>query len=123
MFLRLMDKILNTIKKFIPRKLFRVFQPVYHFLMSLFSAVVYKFPSEELIVIGITGTTGKTTSVYMIAKMLESAGYKTGFTSTAIFNDGRNEWLNDEKMNMVGRFFTQKILRQMVKNGCRCAII
>ncbi|OGF25176.1 hypothetical protein A2303_02420 [Candidatus Falkowbacteria bacterium RIFOXYB2_FULL_47_14] len=118
-----MEKILQIIKRFIPTKIFKTFQPGYHFFLSWFSAAVYGYPSEELIVIGITGTTGKTTSVYMIAKALESAGYKTGFTSTAIFNDGRNEWLNDKKMTMVGRFFTQKILRQMVKNGCRCAII
>src|SRR3989339_507008 len=55
--------------------------------------------------------------------MLGKAGYKTGFTSTAMFSDGNKEWLNDKKMTMVGRFFTQKILRTMVRNGCRFAII
>lgn len=118
-----MDKILNTIKKFIPLKLFKLLQPAYHFFLSWLAAAVYGHPSEELVVIGITGTTGKTTSVYLIAKMLESAGYKTGFTSTAVFSDGNKEWLNDKKMTMVGRFFTQRILRQMVKNNCRFAII
>jgi UDP-N-acetylmuramoyl-L-alanyl-D-glutamate--2,6-diaminopimelate ligase len=74
-------------------------------------------------VIGITGTTGKTTSVYLIAKMLAAAGYKVGFTSTAVFNNGIKEWLNDKKMTMVGRLFTQKLLRQMVTNGCQYAIV
>ena len=53
----------------------------------------------------------------MILKMLESAGFKVGLTSTAIFNDGKNEWMNDKKMTMVGRFFTQKMLRNMLRNN------
>ena len=118
-----MDKILNKIKKLIPRKLFRALQPAYHFLLSFFAALVYRWPSEELIIIGVTGSTGKTTVVYMIAKMLEQAGYKVGYTSTAMFNDGNKEWLNDKKMTMVGRLFLQKMLRQMVKNGCHYAIV
>ncbi|MFH1744750.1 MAG: UDP-N-acetylmuramyl-tripeptide synthetase [bacterium] len=118
-----MEKILYIIKKIIPTKLFRVLQPVYHFLLSFVAAAIYGFPSEDLIVIGVTGTTGKTTSVFLIAKMLKSAGYKVGLTSTAMFNDGRREWLNDKKITMPGRFFTQKILREMVKNGCQYAVI
>ncbi len=73
--------------------------------------------------IGVTGTTGKTTSTYLIAKTLEAAGFKTGFTSTAMFNDGEKEWMNDKKMTMLGRFFTQRMLKRMVANGCHCAVV
>lgn len=118
-----MEKFLHIIKGFIPVKLFNALQPIYHWLLALVAAVRYGCPSNKLIVIGVTGTTGKTTSVYLIAKMLNSAGYKTGFTSTAIFNDGEKEWLNDKKMTMAGRFFTQKMLKKMVKNKCQYAIV
>jgi UDP-N-acetylmuramoyl-L-alanyl-D-glutamate--2,6-diaminopimelate ligase len=118
-----MDKFLYKIKKLIPTKIFKKIQPIYHFFLSWFSALVYGRPSNEIIVIGVTGTTGKTTSVYLIAKTLENAGYKVGYTSTAMFNNGQREWLNDKKMTMIGRFFTQRILRQMVKNGCHYAIV
>lgn len=118
-----MDKLLAKIKKIIPTKLFRYLQPVYHFLLSWLSAVVFGRPSEKLIVIGITGTTGKTTSVYLTAKILEEAGFKVGYTSTTLFGNGEKEWLNDKKMTMVGRFFTQKMLRDMVKNGCQYAVV
>ncbi len=118
-----MDKFLHIIKKYIPVKLFKRLQPAYHFLLSALAAIWYGGPSNKLIVIGITGTTGKTTSIYLIAKMLASAGFKAGFTSTAGFNDGQNEWLNDKKMTMAGRFYTQKIIKRMVKNKCQYAII
>jgi len=118
-----MEKLLYAIKKYIPKKLFKKLQPVYHFCLSALAALWYGWPSNKLIVIGVTGTTGKTTSVYLIAKTLESAGYKVGFTSTAIFNDGQREWFNDKKMSMLGRFFTQKMIKQMIKNGCQYAVI
>ncbi len=118
-----MDKLLFLIKKLIPRKLFKLLQPIYHFLLSYAAAMLYGFPSNNLIVVGVTGTTGKTTSVYLIAKMLEESGLKTGFTSTAMFNDGKREWLNEKKMTMIGRLFTQRVLRKMVKNKCQIAIV
>ncbi len=118
-----MDKLLVKIKKIIPKKLFKALQPVYHYFLSWLAAVVYARPSERLIVIGVTGTTGKTTCVYLIAKTLEGAGYKVGYTSTAMFGDGKKEWLNDKKMTMVGRLYTQTLLRKMLRNGCQYAIV
>lgn len=113
----------GLIKKLIPTKIFTFLQPPYHFLMAGMAALVSRFPSRNLIVVGVTGTAGKTSTVYLIAKMLKEAGYKTGFTSTAIISDGEGEWLNDKKMTMPGRFYIQKILRRMVKNGCTYAVV
>ncbi len=114
---------LSFVKKLIPKKLFKALSPVYHFLLSFLAALIYGFPSRNLIVIGVTGTAGKTSSSYLIAKMLSGAGYKTGLTSTAVFSDGDREWLNDKKMTMPGRFFIQKLLKKMKTNGCSYAIV
>ncbi len=114
---------MSILKKLIPRKLFKKLQPAYHYIIAALAAAWYRYPSRHLIIIGVTGTTGKTSSVYFIAKLLESAGYNVGYTSTAMFDDGKREWLNDKKMTMPGRFFVQKILRRMVKNRCQYAII
>ncbi len=114
---------LNKIKKLIPRKLFRTLQPIYHFILSFAAVMFYGSPSDRLVVIGVTGTTGKTSTVYLLARALRAMGYKVGYTSTAMFSDGNKEWLNDKKMTMVGRFFTQRMIRAMVKNGCEFAII
>ncbi|MFA5154850.1 MAG: UDP-N-acetylmuramyl-tripeptide synthetase [Patescibacteria group bacterium] len=114
---------LERLKKFIPLRLFKLLQPPYHFLLAWLAALFYGFPSRKLAVIGVTGTAGKTSVVYLIARMLSEAGYKTGFTSTAALSDGQREWLNDKKMTMPGRFFIQKLLRDMVKNHCCYAVV
>ncbi|MDP3836532.1 MAG: UDP-N-acetylmuramyl-tripeptide synthetase [bacterium] len=114
---------LSKLKKLIPQKLFVWLQPIYHYLMGALAALCYGFPSRQLIVIGVTGTTGKTTSVYFLARLLSASGYKAGYTSTAQFDDGAREWLNDKKMTMPGRFFLQRSLRRMIKNGCRAVVV
>ena len=114
---------IEKLKKIIPKKLFTWLSPVYHFLLSLLAAVVYNFPSRKIIVIGVTGTAGKTSSSYMIYKMLQESGYRTGLTSTAVFANGDSERLNDKKMTMPGRFFIQRSLKEMVRNNCVYAVI
>jgi UDP-N-acetylmuramoyl-L-alanyl-D-glutamate--2,6-diaminopimelate ligase len=119
----MLDIILAIAKKFIPAKLFKALQPGYHFALGYLATLIYRNPSEKMIVVGVTGTTGKTTIVYLLAKILKSVGMKTGYLSTAFISDGEREILNDKKMTMLGRFWTQKMLRRMVKNKCKIAII
>ncbi len=96
---------------------------LYHFLLARFAAFVYRYPSEELIVIGVTGTNGKTTTSYLLAKALEASGQNVGCTTTALLKIGEREWINPTKMTMPGRFFLQRMMRQMVDAGCRYAVI
>jgi len=110
---------LNRIKQLIPRQAINA----YHYVLAQTAAVYYRQPSRQLIVIGVTGTNGKTTTVEMIAKVLAATGVKVGSTSTAMFQIGDQQWLNDQKMTMLGRFKLQKMLRQMVDAGCRYAVI
>jgi UDP-N-acetylmuramoyl-L-alanyl-D-glutamate--2,6-diaminopimelate ligase len=95
----------------------------YHRALSWLAAVWYGRPSERLIVIGVTGTNGKTTTSYLISKALEASGHPTGCMTTALFKIGDREWLNDTKMTMLGRFRLQRMLRDMVRAGCRYAVV
>lgn len=95
----------------------------YHKTLAILANLVYGRPSEKLIVIGVTGTNGKSTTVSLIAAILEGAGLKVGLTSTVNFKVADKEWLNDKKMTMLGRFALQKLLRSMVLAGCQYAII
>jgi len=109
----------NLIKKFIPRFLLGW----YHFLLALSGAFLYGFPSRKIIVIGVTGTDGKSTTVNLIAKVLEEAGYKTALMSSISFKIGEKELANKLKMTMPGRFVIQKFLSQASKEGCKYAVL
>ncbi len=109
----------DLIRKFIPKTVLNS----YHKKMALLANLIYGKPSEKLIVIGVTGTNGKTTTVNLISKILEEAGFKTGVASTAVFKIAEMEWLNDKKMTMLGRFALQRMIAKMVQAGCKYAII
>lgn len=106
-------------KKFIPKFIFSI----YHYLLALIGAVIYGFPSRRLIVIGITGTKGKSTTVVLTGKIFQETGYKVGWISSLTINLGKEEIMNPYHMTMPGRFFIQSALAKMVKNGCKYAII
>jgi len=110
---------LSSIKRFVPKPLLQA----YHWALSLLAAAWYAWPSKRMVVIGVTGTNGKTTVVNLIARILEEAGEKVGLTSTVNFRIAGEDVLNDMKMTMPGRFFLQKMLHRMAEAGCRFAVI
>lgn len=114
---------LSLIKKVIPKPVFQFFQPLYHYLLSFVGALIYRFPSKNLIVIGITGTKGKTTTTEFVNSIFEASGYKTAIASTLHFKIGESDRRNLFKMTMPGRFFIQKFLREAVDAGCNVAIL
>jgi UDP-N-acetylmuramoyl-L-alanyl-D-glutamate--2,6-diaminopimelate ligase len=107
------------IKKITPRFIL----DFYHLSLAIFAKIIYGNPSSKMTIVGVTGTKGKSSTCYFTSQILESAGKKVGMTSTTLFKVGSDEWLNDKKMTMLGRFQTQKLLSRMVKEGCEIAII
>lgn len=110
---------LHSIKQLVPTWM----TAPYHWALAWVSALVYGFPSSKLIVIGVTGTNGKSSTIQFIAQMLEHMGEKVGYTSTAGFYIAGREIENKLKMTMPGRFVLQRLLRDMVQAGCRYALV
>ncbi len=109
----------KLIKKILPKRVILG----YHRALSLIAPLVYGFPTKKIRVIGITGTTGKTTTANYLHAILNGAGHKTALATTANFCLGERCWLNAFKMTMLGRFKLQKFLQQAIKEKCRYAIV
>lgn len=54
----------------------------YHLGKAVLAAEKYHFPGKKMRVIAVTGTNGKTSTCFLIWKMLNHAGYKTGLMTT-----------------------------------------
>ena len=106
-------------RKFIPKFVFSI----YHYILALTGAVIYGFPSRKLIVIGVTGTNGKTTVVHLITEILEKSGQKVASLSSIRFKINDKEWKNMLKMTMPGRFKLQKFLKDAVKANCKYVVL
>ena len=94
----------------------------YHGVIAYTGAAFYGFPSQNMVVIGITGTKGKTTSANVMYSVL-STTFQTGLITTANIKIGSNERLNSWHMTMPGRFVIQKLLREMKDAGVTHVII
>lgn len=91
------------------------------YAMGKISSAFYGKPSEQMTVIGLTGTKGKTTTTYMIREMLERAGIKTGLVGTIEILDGANKIPaeNTTPESMV----LHKYMKDMVDNGCKAVVM
>ena len=94
-----------------------------HFLRSHIAAIRYDFPAKKMIIVGVTGTKGKTSTANFVWSVLNSGGYKTGLISTAIFRFGTDEEINPYHMTMPDAFIIQKNLKRMHERGIEIVVI
>lgn len=88
------------------------------------SAILHDHPSQKLTVIGVTGTKGKTTTVWLTYHLLKVGGYKAGLLSTLGYK------YDDESIKHFPEHLTtpeapqlQNILGEMLKKGCTHVVI
>lgn len=91
------------------------------YALALMSAAYFGYPAQELKVIGITGTKGKTTTTYMIKSILEGVGHKVGLIGTIEAIIG--EEVIPAKNTTPESFTIQKYFRKMVDAGCDAVVM
>jgi UDP-N-acetylmuramoyl-L-alanyl-D-glutamate--2,6-diaminopimelate ligase len=89
--------------------------------LAALSATLYDNPSEELTLVGITGTNGKTTTSYLLASIFEAAGVRCGRIGTVGYRIGAREF--EAARTTPEAPDLQRMLREMVTEGCGACVM
>ncbi len=119
----LINKVVRVLKKVVPEPVVSFFRPLYHRALALVMALSYGFPAKKLVVIGVTGTKGKSTVTEMLFSILRAAGYKTALISTIRFAIEDESEPNRYKMTLQGRGFAQAFMKKALEKGCTHLVI
>lgn len=89
--------------------------------MADVAACLYDYPGRDFDIVGVTGTNGKSTSVYLIKKILEAAGEKAGMVNSLVYDTGdekyKAERTTPESLDL------QRLLSQMRDAECTYGVI
>ena len=85
------------------------------------ASFVYDNPSEKLLMVGVTGTNGKTTTTYITRSILQASGMRVGLLGTIIESDGIND--KDADRTTPESAEIQRQLYSMVKNKCGACVM
>ena len=89
----------------------------YHLIQAFIAALYFNFPSRQLTVIGITGTDGKTTTVWMIYEILKNSGFKVSQISSLGALVGTSTFDTGFHTTTPSPWQIQKYLRKAVNLG------
>lgn len=83
--------------------------------------VYYQHPSRKLKVIGVTGTNGKTTTAFLVKKILENAGIPTGLIGTIRYEVGKR--VIPAMRTTPEALDVQDLMAQMLRAGCQACVM
>jgi len=95
---------------------------LYHYIWAWAGSIIYGHPSRKIILIGVTGTKGKSTTVELIGYFLKENGFKVATLGSAAKRIG-DQVFPGPKNTMPGRSQIQKFLKEAVAANCTHAVI
>ncbi|HEX5395067.1 MAG TPA: UDP-N-acetylmuramoyl-L-alanyl-D-glutamate--2,6-diaminopimelate ligase [Candidatus Saccharimonadales bacterium] len=113
----------SLVKAFIPKGLFRRIEPYGHLAEAFIYNLINGFPARRIKVIGVTGTNGKTSTSFLIHRMMSEAGYKTGLMTTVGWGTGKDVNPQIHHMTNVAIPELMQRLKQMKKAGTKWLVL
>lgn len=113
----------KIVKRMVPRGLFDAIAPMGHFAEAVVYNCKFGFPARGMKVIGVTGTNGKTTTSFVIHRMLTEAGYKTGLMTTVAWSIGDDIRPQTQHMTNVPIPLLMWRLKEMKKAGVEWLVL
>jgi UDP-N-acetylmuramoyl-L-alanyl-D-glutamate--2,6-diaminopimelate ligase len=85
------------------------------------AARFYGYPSDTLFTVGVTGTNGKTTAAYLIKHLYDQLAFPCGLIGTIEYIIGNHHF--EAARTTPDAITCQKLLKEMVKQGCTAAVM
>jgi len=112
--------LITKLRGLIPNKFVNT---LWHYPISLFSALWFGFPANSLTLIGITGTDGKTTTSYIVNHLLKESGYKTAMITSVLAEIEGESSDTGFHVTSPHPWKVQKYLAQAVRSGVTHAVL
>ncbi|HEY5549851.1 MAG TPA: UDP-N-acetylmuramoyl-L-alanyl-D-glutamate--2,6-diaminopimelate ligase [Candidatus Saccharimonadales bacterium] len=113
----------SIVKALIPKKLFRVIEPYGHLLEAILFNLLNGFPARGMKVIGVTGTNGKTSTCFLIQRMMVEAGLQTGLMTTVGWGVGKDINPQIHHMTNVAVPELMQRLKEIKKRGAEWLVL
>jgi UDP-N-acetylmuramoyl-L-alanyl-D-glutamate--2,6-diaminopimelate ligase len=116
-------KLKGVLRRIVPEKIWNLG----HLALAYTAAGIYGFPSRSMVVIGVTGTNGKSTTVEMLHSVLAEFGFRVAALTSLhehIMGVTRPRGMvGSLKNTMPGRFALQNFLRRAKRTGCQLVVL
>jgi UDP-N-acetylmuramoyl-L-alanyl-D-glutamate--2,6-diaminopimelate ligase len=89
--------------------------------LAILAANLHGNPSRGMLVVGVTGTSGKTTTTYLVESILSAAGRKVGLIGTVTFRFGGKAIPSTH--TTPGALELQGLLAEMRSQGCDAVVM
>lgn len=118
-----MASLRKIVKILIPTGLFKKIEPYGHLGEAILMNIRYGFPGKKLHIIGVTGTNGKTTTSFLIHRLLHESGVKAGLLTTVATGIGSDIVPQSEHITTAQAGVLQKKLREYARAGVEWVVV
>lgn len=112
-----------ALKKLIPENIFSALEPKYHLMQAIVAAAKNGSPAKKMKFIGVTGTNGKTSTCFMIHKILVESGIKTGLMTTVAYGIDNDIVDQKEHVTTLSAPLLQEKLAEFARKGVEWVVL